>query len=73
MANNSWVKIADGLPPIPEGERASDRVLVYAEEEIMIANFTTWAPGGWVVEDDGNWPPEGITHWMPLPEKPDAA
>ena len=60
---SKWINVKDGLP------EAGDRCLAYSEEgRVVITECPPGAGDSWVdlYEDSGE-----ITHWMPLPEKPE--
>ena len=71
-----WVPVEKRTPDLPieaAGSRFSERVLVYrslAPKHMQVgeATYADFGPmdKGWMGES-GN----GITHWMPLPEKPE--
>jgi len=66
--NQDWVSVEDRLPPKPQR---------YQEFIVCCGDAVTCA---WLDDDKGEWywvtDPErlfeDVTHWMPLPERPDA-
>lgn len=61
----NWIKVEDRLPD------NTDYVLVYSPEhhlDIVIADWWDKCPEWW---DQGNVTIKGVTHWMPLPPKPE--
>ena len=63
---SAWIKVDQAVPRFEV--RCLVVVEVDGEREIMFARLTGW--GGWIVEDDDNWPKDCVTHWFPLPELP---
>jgi hypothetical protein len=65
-----WISVKDKLPPMPKIYKKA--YIVYGSIldhfEVMEAFFTN--QGEWMVGDEWDLGVE-VTHWMPMPEKPD--
>ena len=59
MPENQW---PDWIPCTERLPEKGEEVLVYVNDEILVANYSS---GGW-----WNYEFKGVTHWMPLPPPP---
>ncbi len=74
LKSRGWISVKDRLPPKHED------VLVYVDRKLNKYYSNEYINLTWINTDNGDWDAGGfqqdddrefITHWMPLPEKPE--
>lgn len=78
---SGWNSVVDH-PPVFNEDGETGELLVYSDEGILVASCTLYKASGYRKEDDMSWSEKGtgcgccceriiVTHWMPLPNKPE--